>query len=170
MQISAHFNHQFVMKFLLETKWRFDLIPALKFQKDLSSLILLTLETKYVIWYVFGPARTILMANLTGLKLSESKQFWNHPKASSKSHLKLWGSQGQCGSWMIQATDYGCPMKQFFIGIPNFWAWADKLGRGHLGYFRLNYQYFGIVSPLSMFSTIQSLFLQKTKPLYPHFK
>ena len=23
-------------------------------------------------------------------------------------------------------TDYGCPMKPFFIEIPNFWAWADK--------------------------------------------
>ena len=28
--------------------------------------------------------------------------------------------------------------------------------------------YFGTVSPLSMFSIIQSLFIQKTKPLYPH--
>jgi hypothetical protein len=26
-------------------------------------------------------------------------------------------------------TDYGCPMKTFFIEIQNFWAWADKLGR-----------------------------------------
>ena len=24
-------------------------------------------------------------------------------------------------------TDYGCPMKPFFIEIQNFWAWADKL-------------------------------------------
>ena len=26
-------------------------------------------------------------------------------------------------------TDYGHPMKPFFIEIQNFWAWADKLGR-----------------------------------------
>ena len=26
-------------------------------------------------------------------------------------------------------TDYGRPMKPFFIEILNFWAWADKLGR-----------------------------------------
>ena len=25
-------------------------------------------------------------------------------------------------------TDYGRPIKPFFIKIPNFWAWADKLG------------------------------------------
>ena len=28
--------------------------------------------------------------------------------------------------------------------------------------------YFGTMCPLSMFSTIHPLFLQKTKPLYPH--
>ena len=27
------------------------------------------------------------------------------------------------------STDYGRPMKPFFIEIQNFWAWADKLGR-----------------------------------------
>ena len=26
-------------------------------------------------------------------------------------------------------TDYGRPMKPFFIEIPNFWAWTDNLGR-----------------------------------------
>ena len=26
-------------------------------------------------------------------------------------------------------TDYGRPIKPFFIEIQNFWAWADKLGR-----------------------------------------
>ena len=52
----------------------------------------------------------------------------------------------------------------FFIEILNFWAWADNLGRhilGHLGYFRP----IGTVSPL--FTINPSLFLQKTKPLYP---
>ena len=31
----------------------------------------------------------------------------------------------------------------FFLKIPNFWAWADKLGQkisGHFGYFRSNYK------------------------------
>ena len=28
-----------------------------------------------------------------------------------------------------KGTDYGLPMKHFFIKIQNFWAWADKLGR-----------------------------------------
>ena len=33
------------------------------------------------------------------------------------------------GKAMGMNTDYGRPMKRFFIEIPNFWAWADKLGR-----------------------------------------
>ena len=27
---------------------------------------------------------------------------------------------------MKDTTDYGRPMKPFFIEIQNFWAWADK--------------------------------------------
>ena len=41
-------------------------------------------------------------------------------------------------------TNYGHPMKPFFIKIPNFWAWAGNLGKyiwGYLGYFPLNYQH-----------------------------
>ena len=30
---------------------------------------------------------------------------------------------------ILQNTDYGHPMKPFFIEIPNFWAWADNLGK-----------------------------------------
>ena len=30
---------------------------------------------------------------------------------------------------MIWTTDYGRPMKPFFIEIQNFWTWADKLCR-----------------------------------------
>ena len=30
--------------------------------------------------------------------------------------------------WVI-TTDYGRPLKPFFIEIQNFWAWADKLVR-----------------------------------------
>ena len=28
-----------------------------------------------------------------------------------------------------ETTDYGRPLKPFFIEIQNIWAWADKLGR-----------------------------------------
>jgi hypothetical protein len=68
-------------------------------------------------------------------------------------------------------TDYGRPVKPFFIEIQNFWAWGDKLDKGICGIFSQSIStYFGTVSPLSMFSIIQPLFLQKTKPLYPHPK
>ena len=43
-----------------------------------------------------------------------------------------------------QSTDYGHPMKPFFIEIQNFWAWEDKQGKQimwRLGYFRPNYQH-----------------------------
>ena len=61
-------------------------------------------------------------------------------------------------------TDYGGPMKPSFIKILNFWAWADKFWGiwGISG--RFISTYFGTVSPLSMFSINQPLFLQKTKP------
>ena len=45
---------------------------------------------------------------------------------------------------MIEHTDYERPMQLFFIEIPNFWTWADNMGRqiwGHLGYFRPIYQH-----------------------------
>ena len=54
-----------------------------------------------------------------------------------------------------EITYYGHPKGVFFSKIPNFWAWADKLGwliLGYLGYFRLNYQHcFVTVSPLVVF-------------------
>ena len=60
-------------------------------------------------------------------------------------------------------------MKPFFIEIPNVWTWTDNLGRyilGHFGYFWPIYQH-----PFwSMFTINQSLFLQKTKPLYANPK
>ena len=59
----------------------------------------------------------------------------------------------------------------FFSKILNFWAWADILGWNFQGvwgiYDRTISTHFGTVSSLSMFSIIQPLFLQKTKPLYP---
>ena len=30
---------------------------------------------------------------------------------------------------ILNPTDYGRPMKPFFIEIQNVWAWADNLGR-----------------------------------------
>ena len=33
------------------------------------------------------------------------------------------------GVQMLTDTDYGRPMKLFFIEIQNFWAWPDKLSR-----------------------------------------
>ena len=62
-----------------------------------------------------------------------------------------------------RSTDYGRPMKPFFIEFQNFWAWADKFW-GIWGIFGQTISsHFGTVSPLSMFSIIQPLFIQKTK-------
>ena len=59
-------------------------------------------------------------------------------------------------------------MKSFFIEIQNFWAGTLW---GVWGIFRQTIStHFGTASTLSMFSIIQPLFLQKTKPLYPHLK
>jgi hypothetical protein len=63
-------------------------------------------------------------------------------------------------------------MKPFFIEIQNFWAWTDKLGDKFWVIWGIFGQtisiHFGTVSSLSMFSIIQPLFLQKSKPLYQH--
>jgi hypothetical protein len=57
--------------------------------------------------------------------------------------------------------------RTFGLGQTN---WANKL-TGIWGIFGQTIStHFGTVSPLSMFSIIQPLFLQKTKPLYPHPK
>jgi hypothetical protein len=70
-------------------------------------------------------------------------------------------------SAFVTCTDYGRPMKPFFIKIPNFGlgqiSWADRFW-GIFG--RFISTHFGTVSPLSMFSINQPLFLQKTKPFY----
>ena len=45
---------------------------------------------------------------------------------------------------ILQSTDYGHPMKPFFIEVQTFWAWADKLGEQilrHLRYFPSSYQH-----------------------------
>ena len=74
----------------------------------------------------------------------------------------------------LQRTDYGRPMKPFFMKFRTFVLgqtnWADKFW-GIWGIFGQTISTnFGTVSSLSMFSIIQQLFLQKTKPLYPHAK
>ena len=71
-------------------------------------------------------------------------------------------------------TDYGRPMIPFFIEIPNVWVGqtnrADKFWSIWGIFGRTISTHFGTVSPLSMFSIIQSLFLKKAKLLYPHPK
>ena len=73
-------------------------------------------------------------------------------------------------------TDYGRPMQRSFFSLKSRTFgleqtnWADKF-RDILGIFSQTIStHFGTVSPLSMFSIIQPLFLQKTKPLYPNPK
>ena len=39
------------------------------------------------------------------------------------------GKDGVTIGTYVMGTDYGPPMKPFFIKIPKFWARADKLGR-----------------------------------------
>ena len=65
------------------------------------------------------------------------------------SHIKVF--KADCP--MIISTDYGRPMKLFFIEITNFLGLARQFGQ-------INFGAFG-VSPLSMFSINQPLFLQK---------
>ena len=75
---------------------------------------------------------------------------------------------------MMQITDYGRPMKPFFIEIPNL-GFGRQFGQISFGAFgsilgRFISTHFGAVIPLSMFSIIHPLFLQKTKTLYPNPK
>ena len=43
--------------------------------------------------------------------------------------LKRWPLLCLRDGQVLDTTDYGRSMKSFFIEIPNFWAWADNLGR-----------------------------------------
>ena len=66
---------------------------------------------------------------------------------------------------IILHTDYGRPMKPFFIEIPNFWA--DRFC-GIWGIFgRIICTHFGTGSPLAIFIINQPLLLQKLS-LYIH--
>ena len=66
---------------------------------------------------------------------------------------------------ILQGTYYGHSERVFFSKIPNFWAWADKLGRKylvHLGIFsRFISTHFGTVGSLSMFPIISHYFYKK---------
>ena len=68
-------------------------------------------------------------------------------------------------SLMSCSTDYGRPIKAFFIEIQNCWVggtnWADEFWGiwGIVG--QIISSHFGTVSPLSKFSVIHPLFLQK---------
>ena len=67
----------------------------------------------------------------------------------------------------IVCMDYGHPMKLFFIKIP---IWADRFWRIWGIFEQFISTHFGTVSPLSMFSIKQQLFLQENQPLYPNPK
>ena len=75
---------------------------------------------------------------------------------------------------MQQSTDYGHPERPFFRKSQTFGLgqtnWNKKFG-GILGIFsQFISTHFGTVSPVSMFSINQPLFLQKTKHLYSNIK
>jgi hypothetical protein len=65
----------------------------------------------------------------------------------------------------IPTTDYGHPMKPFFIEIQNFWSWADKFW-GIWGIFGQTISSESLVHVFHYSSIIST----KTKPLYPHPK
>ena len=119
----------------------------------IQNIFVPSVKSPCVLWPCFYRLRILLGATINALIWSDSTNF------------------------IVIATNYGRPMKfslksRTFV----FLALADELGRyilGHMGYFRLNYQhplYFGTVNPLFMFTLIQPIFLQKTKPLLPHSK
>ena len=64
---------------------------------------------------------------------------------------------------MVEHTDYGRPMKPFFIEIPTFQAWADKFWGIWSIFGQFISTHFGTVGSLSMFSINQPLFLHKSK-------
>ena len=52
--------------------------------------------------------------------------------------------ESRCSKCLFSPTDYGRPMKHFFIEMQNFWAWTDNWAEkilGKLGYFQLNYRH-----------------------------
>ena len=68
---------------------------------------------------------------------------------------------------MSTPTDYG---RLFSSGSHFFLAWADNFEAFGVFYSQFISTHFGTVSPVSMFSINQPLFLQKTKHLYSNIK
>ena len=69
---------------------------------------------------------------------------------------------------MVRNTDYGHPERVFFKN-PKLLGLGRQIGLKFFeafGVFSIS-THFGTVSPLSMFSIIQPLFLKKTKTLHP---
>ena len=97
------------------------------------------------LWVVCGACGVVVPA----VAASEAKRTARRPRAyiAQKQHT----TNAKVGKVEVtfkvtahngRSTDYGRPMKPFFIKIPNFRAWADnfrqfgRLNFGHLGYFR----------------------------------
>ena len=94
--------------------------------------------------------------------------FWKIKKWFDK---VLWIYKNVDG-WLWRSPTMDAQWSLFFIEIQNFWAgqtnWADKFW-GIWGIFGWTISiHFGTVIPLFIFSIIPTIFLQKTKPLYPH--
>ena len=86
---------------------------------------------------------------------------WNDMISSEKMKKMSEVTQGNI-EWK-KITDYGRPMKPIFIEVPNFWAWADTFWDIWGIFSRTISTHFGTVSPLSIFSIIQPLFLRSFK-------
>ena len=101
----------------------------------------------------------LLKSEILSLVSGEFHELWWHAIVSfsvrSYCISKLVKSKISVHSYVAQTTDAQwslCSLK------PQFWGIFGQTISTH----------FGTVSPLSMFSTLQLPFLQKTKPLYPH--
>ena len=99
---------------------------------------------------------------------------YENKKVQTFEHRFLCSASYPVTETMTANKDYGRTMKHFSLKSRIFGLGqtnqADKFW-GIWGIFCQTIStHFGRVSPLSMFSIIQPLFLQKTKPLYPHPK
>ena len=100
---------------------------------------------------------------------TELRSKWTRPGKLGR--LESWfqnlGLSLRHGLWTPNEAIFSLKSRTFGLGQTN---WADKFW-GIWGIFGQTIStHFATVSPLSMFSIIQSLFPQKTKPLYPYSK
>ena len=102
-------------------------------------------------------------------KLIDPYSIGNRPLCSVNAKLKVvcigyvrWGKEDSSW-WLHKITDYGRPLKPFFIKILNLGRQFGQLNFGAFVVFSANFinTQFGTVIPLSMFSINQPLFLQK---------